>query len=85
MSHLIDYHSRFGMRNHQHMLRSIEVLRENGYTDGDLVDMYSVLQNHAFRDVNEIVAGTPGVKIPNVNAHNVSAQNVNVPNVKANA
>jgi radical SAM superfamily enzyme YgiQ (UPF0313 family) len=63
MNHLIDYHSRFGMRNHQHLRRSIEVLRENGYTDCDLVDMYSVLQNRAFRHVGEILASsTPSSK-----------------------
>jgi hypothetical protein len=63
MNHLIDYHQRFGMRNQQHLLRSIDVLRENGYSDSDLVDMYSVLQNRPFRQVNEIVAGsTPSVK-----------------------
>jgi len=57
MNHLIEYHTRFGMRNQQHLLHSLEVLRENGYTDGDLVDMYSVLQNRPFRHVEEIVAG----------------------------
>jgi radical SAM superfamily enzyme YgiQ (UPF0313 family) len=97
MHHLIDYHSRFGMRNHQHMVRSIEVLRENGYSDCDLVDMYSVLQNHAFRDVEEIVAGSgpkipsgkipdkiPNVEIPDVNAQNVNAPNVFAPNLAPN-
>jgi hypothetical protein len=63
MSHLIDYHQRFGMRNRPHLRRSIDVLKENGYTERDLVDMYSVLQNHSFRHVDEIVAGsTPSVK-----------------------
>ena len=97
MHHLIDYHSRFGMRNHQHMVRSIEVLRENGYSDCDLVDMYSVLQNHAFRDVEEIVAGSgpkipsgkipdkiPNVEIPDVNAPNGDAPNVFAPNLAPN-
>jgi len=58
MHHLIEYHTRFGMRNQQHLLRSLQVLRENGYTDRDLVDMYSVLQNRPFRHVEEIVAGS---------------------------
>jgi len=57
MRHLIEYHTRFGMRNQQHLLRSLQVLRENGYTDRDLVDMYSVLQNRPFRHVAEIAAG----------------------------
>jgi anaerobic magnesium-protoporphyrin IX monomethyl ester cyclase len=91
MKHLIDYHRRFGLRNQPHLLRSIEVLRENGYTDCDLVDMYSVLQNHAFRDVDEIVAGsTPSVNAPNLKAPSASVSNtditnLNTPNVKANA
>jgi hypothetical protein len=90
MHHLIDYHKKFGLRNQPHLLRSIDVLRENGYTDCDLVDMYSVLQNHAFRDVDEIVAGaTPSVnasvKVPNVNVSNINASNRNSPNLKANA
>ena len=63
MDHLIDYHKRFGMRNHEHLLRSLDVLRQNGYTDRDLVDMYSVLQNRPFHHVDEIVASsTPSPK-----------------------
>src|ERR1700691_3758436 len=91
MKHLIDYHKKFGLRNQPHLLRSIDVLRENGYTDSDLVDMYSVLQNHAFRDVDEIVAGsTPGANAPKVKAPNASVSRaditkINAPNVKANA
>jgi anaerobic magnesium-protoporphyrin IX monomethyl ester cyclase len=71
MKHLIDYHNRFGLHNRQHLRRSIDVLKENGYTDCDLVDMYSVLQNRPFQYVDEILAG--------------STPNVNTPNVKANA
>jgi anaerobic magnesium-protoporphyrin IX monomethyl ester cyclase len=63
MNHIVDYHKRFGMHNKQHLRRSIDVLRENGYTDCDLVDMYSVLQNRPFQHVDEIVTGsTPGAK-----------------------
>jgi anaerobic magnesium-protoporphyrin IX monomethyl ester cyclase len=71
MRHLIDYHKRFGLHNQQHLRRSIDVLKENGYTDCDLVDMYTVLQNRPFQHVDEILAG--------------STPNVNTPNVKANA
>jgi anaerobic magnesium-protoporphyrin IX monomethyl ester cyclase len=70
MNHLIDYHRRFGMRNQQHLRRSLDVLRGNGYTDGDLVDMYSVLQNHAFRHVDDIVGGsTPSGQASKVKAN----------------
>jgi radical SAM superfamily enzyme YgiQ (UPF0313 family) len=69
MKHLMDYHTQFGMHNHQHLRRSLEVLRVNGYTDCDLVDMYSVLQNRSLRNVDEIVAGStkntkPGFTYP---------------------
>jgi radical SAM superfamily enzyme YgiQ (UPF0313 family) len=81
MKHLIDYHTQFGMRNQQHLRRSLDVLRDNGYTENDLVDMYSVLQNRSFRHVDEIVAGsTTSAKAPIV-----KATTVNVTNVKANA
>ncbi len=81
MKHLIDYHTQFGMRNQQHLRRSIDVLKENGYTESDLVDMYSVLQNRSFRHVDEIVAGsTPSAKAPSVEATTIEATTV-----KANA
>ena len=74
MKHLIDYHTQFGMRNQQHLRRSLDVLRDNGYTESDLVDMYSVLQNRSFRHVDEIVAGsTPSAKAPIGKAANVKA------------
>ncbi len=57
MDHLIEYHNRFGMHNKPHLLRSIQTLRNCGYTDRDLVYMYSVLQNRQFQQVEEIVAG----------------------------
>jgi hypothetical protein len=58
LDHVLEYHKRFGMHNKRHLSRSIETLRQSGYTDRDLVDMYSVLQNRPFRRVEEIVAGS---------------------------
>ena len=55
LDHLIRYHRQFGSHNHAHMVRSLEILRANGYTDRDLVDMYSVLQNKPIREVDEIL------------------------------
>jgi hypothetical protein len=57
MDHIVEYHRRFGIHNQRHLLRSIDILRANGYTDRDLVDMYSVLQNRPFQGVEEIAAG----------------------------
>jgi radical SAM superfamily enzyme YgiQ (UPF0313 family) len=65
LDHVIEYHTRFGMQNKQHLSQSIDVLRSNGYTDRDLVDMYTVLQNRPFHHVEEILAGTAqGAKVP---------------------
>lgn len=58
LDHVLEYHKRFGMHNKQHLSRSIDTLRQIGYTDRDLVDMYSILQNRPFRRVEEIVAGS---------------------------
>src|SRR5579863_3758371 len=64
LDHVIEYHSRFGMQNKRHLAQSIDVLRNNGYTDRDLVDMYSVLQNRPFHHVEEILAGpAQGAKV----------------------
>jgi len=57
-NHWIDDHARFGRRNQQHRLHSIEVLRENAHRDCDLVDLYRVLQNRLFGQVDDIVVGS---------------------------
>jgi hypothetical protein len=54
LDHVIEYHNRFGMHNKRHLLRSLDILRRNEYSERDLVDMYSVLQNRPFRQVDEI-------------------------------
>lgn len=59
LDHVLQYHKRFGLHNKRHLLKSIDVLRQNGYTERDLVDMYSVLQNRPFRRVEDIIAGSP--------------------------
>jgi hypothetical protein len=57
IDHVMQYHRRFGVLNKPHLRRSREILKENGYTDRDLVDMYSVLQNRPVQQVDEIFAG----------------------------
>jgi hypothetical protein len=54
---MVGYHTRFG-RGNWRRLCSTGILRENGYTDFDLVDTFSVLQNRLFRHVGDIVAGS---------------------------
>jgi hypothetical protein len=54
MQSLLRYH--FCLRGYEG--REIVDLRENGYTDCDLMDMYSLLQNRLFRQVDDIVSGS---------------------------
>ena len=57
MDHVLRYHRRFGMHNKQHLKRSLAILRNNQYTERDLIDMYSVLQNRPLHSVEDIVLG----------------------------
>jgi len=58
MDHVLKYHRQFGMHNKPHLKRSLDILRQNGYTDRDLVDMYSVLQNRQLHRVEDIISTT---------------------------
>jgi len=58
MDHVLKYHRQFGMHNRQHLKRSLDILRNNGYTERDLVDMYSVLQNRPLHRVEDIVSSS---------------------------
>jgi radical SAM superfamily enzyme YgiQ (UPF0313 family) len=49
--HLIEYHERFGIENQNHFDDSTKVLKNIGYTNRDLVDMYSILQNKEIADL----------------------------------
>ena len=55
LEHILTYHRKFGMHNKPHLKRSLDILKQNGYTDRDLVDMYSVLQNRPLQRVEDIV------------------------------
>ena len=57
MDHVLRYHRQFGMHNKQHLKTSLGILRNNGYTERDLIDMYSVLQNRPLHSVEDIVSG----------------------------
>lgn len=57
MDHVLRYHRQFGMHNKPHLRKSLDILRRNGYTERDLIDMYSVLQNRPLHSTEEIVSG----------------------------
>jgi radical SAM superfamily enzyme YgiQ (UPF0313 family) len=58
LQHVLSYHREFGMHNQQHLRRSLDILKQNGYTEHDLVDMYSVLQNRPLHRVADIVSSS---------------------------
>ncbi len=58
LEHVIKYHREFGVHNTPHVMRSIDILRKNGYTERDLVDMYSVLRDRPIHSVDELFAVT---------------------------
>jgi hypothetical protein len=55
LAHLVEYHSRFGLSNREHLAWSVGVLRGIGYSDAELADMYSVLLNRPLGSVAELV------------------------------
>lgn len=61
LDHVLQYHQRFGMLNQSHLRDCIQTLRNVGYTDQDLVDMYEVLMDRPISTVDEIVA-SPAVR-----------------------
>jgi hypothetical protein len=54
LEHVLQYHERFGMANPAHLRGNVEILRSIGYTEKDLLGMYSVLQNRRLTDVSSI-------------------------------
>ncbi len=55
IAHLVDYHDRYGIGNLHWMREAVRTLRHIGYSDRDLIDMYTVLLDRPVRDVAEIV------------------------------
>ena len=58
LEHIKRYHRQFGVHNTAHVARSIEILRNIGYTQRDLLDMYSVLRDRPIHDLDELIAVT---------------------------
>lgn len=54
LDHIIRYHERFGMGNSRVLRQSVDILRANGYTPQDLMDMYSILQNRSISSLDQI-------------------------------
>lgn len=59
LAHYIDFHRRFALGNAHWVDEAVRTLRHVGYTDRDLVDMYTVLMNRPIAGVADI-APLPG-------------------------
>ncbi len=58
LEHVKRYHREFGVHNTAHVAKSIDILRKSGYTERDLLDMYSVLRDRPIHDLDELFAAT---------------------------
>jgi tRNA A37 methylthiotransferase MiaB len=56
LSHLLDYHRRFGLSNAAHLRWSVQTLRGISYTDAEIVDMYAVLMNRPLGSIEQLLA-----------------------------
>jgi hypothetical protein len=64
MEHAIEYHQRFGLASAEHLGWSVAVLRNIGYTDVEIIDMYSVLLNRRVNSVEELYS--PAARAPSL-------------------
>ena len=55
IAHMVDYHTRFGLGSAARLGEAVETLRGVGYTESDLVDMYTVLMNRPVRGSGDIL------------------------------
>lgn len=53
---LLEYHSRFGLNNAAALAEAVRTLQSVGYSDNEIVDMYSVLKGKTIRRVGDIAA-----------------------------
>jgi hypothetical protein len=55
LSHVVDFHARFGMSNAEHVAWSVGVLRRNSFSDEEIVEMYSGLMNRRIETVDALL------------------------------
>jgi anaerobic magnesium-protoporphyrin IX monomethyl ester cyclase len=55
MDHMLQFHEKFGLANRDHLKYSVETLRNIGYSEHELCDMYSVLLNRRVDGVSELL------------------------------
>lgn len=52
MDHVISYHELFGMENPENIESGISTLRSIGYSEQEIIDMYSILQNRPIHSID---------------------------------
>jgi hypothetical protein len=53
---VVDYHRRFGLRNPDRIAESVAALSQAGYSDAEILRLYSVLLRRPVADVSELTA-----------------------------
>ncbi|HEY5958953.1 MAG TPA: radical SAM protein, partial [Polyangiaceae bacterium] len=59
MQHMLTFHERFGLANREHLKHSVQTLRRIGYSDVEILDMYTVLMNRRVHAIDELIAPKP--------------------------
>lgn len=57
MSHMLSFHERFGLANREHLRYAVRTLSDIGYSERELLDMYSVLNNRKITALADLTAG----------------------------
>jgi radical SAM superfamily enzyme YgiQ (UPF0313 family) len=55
LEHWLQFHERFGMQSREHMQYSVRTLGSIGYSDAEIVAMYSVLLNRVVSSVDDLL------------------------------
>lgn len=55
MEHMLQFHEQFGLANRQHLRYSLQTLRQIGYRENELRDMYTVLLNRPIISTAELL------------------------------
>jgi radical SAM superfamily enzyme YgiQ (UPF0313 family) len=59
MAHMLSFHERFGLANRKHLAYAIRTLQGIGYSERELLDMYTVLNNRKVQSLSDLTAEPP--------------------------
>jgi anaerobic magnesium-protoporphyrin IX monomethyl ester cyclase len=58
MEHMLRYHEQFGLANREHMQYAVRTLLHVGYSESEILDMFTVLNNRTVKTLDELTTTT---------------------------